>query len=125
MTLRTLFVGAFLFLISNSAALQAEAEIDNSPTEAELLELVDQWWPSFSRRLQLQDRLTESPSRLTGLPKAICRKVIPRTYECVSFVEYEYSSGTHGNALMRHSVSRDTNGKLFDAIIVVETPAPK
>lgn len=125
MTLRTLFAGALLFLASGSPALHAEAEIDNSPDEAELLKLVDQWWPSFSRRLQLQDRLTETPSRLAGLPQAICRKVIPRTFECVSLIEYEYSNGKHANALLRHSVSRDAEGTLLDAIVVVETPAPK
>jgi hypothetical protein len=123
---KLILLAAVLALLPSSAtALQTADKADNAPTAAELQALIEAGWPSFARRIRQQDRLTETPSVLAGLPQALCRRELPETYECVSLVEYQLPNGTQRTSLLRHEVSRDRQGRLSDAIIVRETPAPR
>lgn len=114
-----------LLLASPVAASKIAEEAGGAPTAAELQTLMQGSWPSFARRIHQQDRLTETPSRLTGLPQALCRREIPGTYECVSLVEYQLPSGSHRSSLLRHHVGRYAQGQLSDDILIRETPAPR
>ncbi len=118
-------VAVLSLLPTGPAATQTTHEAGGVPTAAELRGLIQGSWPSFALRIQQQDGLIEAPARLTSLPNALCRSEIPGTYECVSLVEYQLSSGTQRSSLLRHHVGRYDNGQLADAILIRETPAPR
>ncbi|HYF22488.1 MAG TPA: hypothetical protein VD929_03735 [Caulobacteraceae bacterium] len=118
-------VAAALFLASSPQASGA-AEFDSgAPAAGELQALIERDWTGYARRIREQDGLSGPPDRLAGLPQALCRRVLPRTYECVSLVRYDLAGGARGSSLLRHHVSRDAHGRLSDAILVRETPAPR
>lgn len=119
-------IAAVLLLLPSSAfALETPGLRLVDPTAAELQAFIQQAWPDIRRRVRHQDRLTQTPSHLTSLPQTICRLEMPRTYECVSLVEFEFPGGTRGSAFLRHHVAQDSDGRLGDAIMIRETPRPR
>lgn len=115
-------VVALLFFPSPLMASEEVTRAGEVPTPMELQALVRTSWDSFSRVIYSQDRLVDPPTRLIGLPQALCRKDIAETYECASLVEYELSNGIRRSALLRHNVERNEQGKLVDVIVFRETP---
>lgn len=115
-----------LSLFSSAAtAPKAVEEARTAPTAAELQELVEGGWPSFASRIRRQDGLAETPGSLIAVSQALCRVEMPETYECVSLVEYQLSNGAQRSSLLRHHVRRGNQGRLSDAILIRETPAPR
>ena len=106
---------------------QTQAQhIDEAPSSAELQVLVRNSWPSFAALIRRQDGMSVAPSHFKGLPQSLCRRSeMKGTYECVSLVEYELSTGIKRSSLLRHHVDRDDMGRLSDVIVIREMPASR
>jgi hypothetical protein len=118
-------IAAMLLLGPSSGGAAVPSGEGGTPTAAELQAFIEQSWPDFARRVRHQNRLIETPGRLTSLPRTLCRTELADTYECVSLVEYELPGGIRRSSFLRHDIVRDSRGRLGDAIIVRETPRPR